>query len=486
MLFSGVIRIKRSSAINILCVIVLCLLVISLSAISTMAPNENIIIIFQYAIILITTFTMVMLMSIYNGYDYSMLLLFPVIFSAFQNIILGLSIKNINSSQVKILLVIHFVMVIMMCVELLFISKHRMKKTVLRVSNYIVLLTIYSLLLLLIYKTDISSFFASYRNIITCILFYLFGYLMSQYCESTTVFKIVKYITVIVLIVGFYEVLINNNMWKVLNIDQLWNKKGIAVASWGLPNNFVSSEKIFGQQIRRMSSTFADPVNLGTFLFFAFMITWFYKKYIIAGLVVIACMMTVSKGALLGFLIFFCIYIFFKDKQKVLLTITCYIVIALAIGFLVFSKHSSTGSVFLHISGYVAAVVSLFQQPFGYGCGNVGVMATILHQTSNAGITESGLGAVIGQLGVVGLTIYISFFFHIFKDVINKIHVSREKILVLTLLCSILVNITFNEVALSPNSCGIYFIIFGLALGKKDLQVESSRGLNLMQGVENE
>jgi hypothetical protein len=49
----------------------------------------------------------------------------------------------------------------------------------------------------------------------------------------------------------------------------------------------------------------------------------------------------------------------------------------------------------------------------------------------------------------------------------------RERIVAVTLFWSITLNITFNEVALSPNSAAGYFILLGLIVGAKQARGEA-------------
>lgn len=275
---------------------------------------------------------------------------------------------------------------------------------------------------------------------------------------------------IIVIVVGLYEIFVNKNMWVNLNITELWTKKGLNLQPGGLPTNFYSSETINGERIRRMTSTFADPVNLGTFLFSIFCLNWFHgnKKGFI--LTLFAIILTVSKGALVGLLIFACIYAFVYHRKKfIYIALSMF---ALGVSFLVYAYITSANSVFLHISGLLSAFSILGTKPFGYGLGSVGVLSQQFSDvTANYSITETGLGMIIGQLGIIGLSIYLLYFIYIIFKCF-KLNDKKEKVLCCTFILSILVNILFNEVALSPNSCAIYFIIVGYYLGMENNRKE--------------
>ena len=195
--------------------------------------------------------------------------------------------------------------------------------------------------------------------------------------DEEKAYSIIEKILWVVVLFGIFDVIIGNSLWRSLNIETLWRLKGISNLSNGIPRNWYSSEKIGGVQIRRMVSTFADPVNLGTFLFSGFMLAWYRKKWILGAFTLLACVLTVSKGALIGFLIFIVIFTWYKDRTKMFTVVTLANAVVAGYMFLTYSQRSSTGSVFLHISGFVSSLGMLVNKPFGYGIGRVGVLAQL-------------------------------------------------------------------------------------------------------------
>ena len=218
-------------------------------------------------------------------------------------------------------------------------------------------------------------------------------------------------------------------------------------------------------RIRRMASTFADPVNLGAFLLAVFLVSWHRGKGIICVLMAIGMLLTVSKGAWLGMSVFFCVYAYFywpKPAFYMMLGVSGLI----GFVFLIYAYKTSANSVFLHISGLTAAFRGLIKHPLGSGLGSNSVLAKQFSGfSSNAEVTETGLGMVISQLGIFGLIIYVVYF----KKLIDtSLHIENKKdaVLVLSLLLSVILNIFFNEVALSPNTCAVYFLITGYYVAK--------------------
>jgi hypothetical protein len=90
---------------------------------------------------------------------------------------------------------------------------------------------------------------------------------------------------------------------------------------------------------------------------------------------------------------------------------------------------------------------------------------------------------VIGQLGVLGLIIFILLFVALTKIGLSISDV-REKVLALSLTFAYLTNFLFNEVALSPNSAAPYFVVIGLVIGKELMRREDfASGLTQRLGI---
>jgi len=146
------------------------------------------------------------------------------------------------------------------------------------------------------------------------------------------------------------------------------------------------------------------------------------------------------------------------------------VTVAAGLYFYAFTQSSSTGSTTAHINGLIAAFVELPRHPLGRGFGGTGVLAGLFADEAAEGgsaIVESGLGSVIGQLGIPGLIGYIVFFAMIIRSV-HRIQDVRVYVLGMSLALAFILNAAFNEVALSPNSCAIYFIVLGLIVASSD------------------
>jgi len=242
-----------------------------------------------------------------------------------------------------------------------------------------------------------------------------------------------------IVLFGCIEYIIDRQVWPLLNIEMLWAKKGLPnMASWGLPLNFFSSEKIFGEQVRRMASSYADPVNFGAVMFLVIVVAWYAKKYLLMWLGVLCAILAISKAALVGFLVLITVWSYYylsKSKFIVILGMT----LSAGMAFLVYSNFHSTQSVGAHVEGLWSAVNGLSAYPLGRGLGNVGVLSG-----ADGEIKESGLGVLIGQLGIIGILLYGYFFTSIIRRAF-KVEDVRQRVFVLILIGSILINISNHE-----------------------------------------
>ena len=414
-----------------------------------------------------------------DGKTIAYIISLPLMISSIQNLYLGFGVNNFTSMHFYIMLTLNIDIFVIIYIYNLLKSIKNKNKNVMRLNICILVILVASLLLILIYPTSMSAYFSSFRNIIGPFVILLSSFYSGDKIDVDYLFKRILFIISIVVVTGFIEYFIGNEFWINLNVKQLWNIKGLNIGNRILPGNFYSSELINGHQIRRMVASYADPVNLGTFLFAAFMVTWYKKKYFLSVLVVICCALTISKGALLGFLVFILIYSTIFSKSKMFKTISTLSAFFIGIGFVIYSQLHSTGSLNAHVNGFVNSLMIPFKYPLGLGLGNVGVLANKLGSSiaSDIMVTESGIGMVISQLGFIGIITYYVLFNILIKQG-KSISGLREKCMIYVLTISFLLNAFFNEVALSPNSCTLYFIIIGLliAINSKENNYENTNG----------
>lgn len=383
-------------------------------------------------------------------------LLFPTILSVTQNVYLGLGAWKLNTRSLQVLLSLHFLIFAGIVILNADILMRKARWALLA----IMLLLIHSMLLFIMHPAPLTSTISSIRNVLSCMLIYCFGVVMCKRVDLKGYHKWVTRISWLVVLFGLFEWLVGLRVWEALNISRLWELKGIPTNLWGIPPNWYSSEMIGGHQLRRMVSTFADPVNLGTFLFAAFMISWYRKDKVLTVALGICAILTISKGSLLGFLVFIVVFMWQKKKYRAFMPVMSGMTLLIGVWFIRYSMRSSTGSIIAHTKGFLNSFSVLWNNPLGLGVGNVGVLAGLYNDSLlNVSVSETGIGMIIAQLGMIGLVVYIFFFLEL--CIVPKRwgrEFQRERVLYYTLLFSFIANALFNEVALSPNSCCLYFV----------------------------
>lgn len=401
--------------------------------------------------------------------DISIFLIVPTIISASQNVYLSFVAEHVEGAELQLVVIVNFVYSAALYLVLLLKEdpKADPARTQLyrKVTFYLAILIGYGLLTVVLFHTEPTAALASARNIAAPLLFFLVGIHASRLVRLHSYLRYVVWLGVLTVGFGFMEAN-TPGFWQSIGLQTLWENKGIPISpGTGLPANFYASEQIDGQFIRRMVGPFADPVNFGTFLFSVFMAAWFLKSRIALVLVVVASALAVSKGAFLGMLVWFAFWTrYFASRTVHVFAIT--MAVGAGLYFYAFTLDSSTGSTTAHVNGFLAAFVELPAHPLGRGMGGTGVLAGLFSEgaESTSAITESGIGMILGQLGIVGFITYVAFFVVLAKYT-RRIRDRRQKLLAAALLGGFILNAAFNEVALSPNSSGTYFIILGLVIG---------------------
>lgn len=401
--------------------------------------------------------------------DMSLFLLLPTILSATQNVYLLFVSHDLDGQQIRFLIICNFIYsAIALSFYVLFADRADPQPTALaaliqRIQVLLVALATYGVATTVLFGADPVSALASLRNLTTPMIFTVLGLYAAQTTQLRLYAKYLVALAVAVVLFGFLELWIPG-FWQGLHLQGLWEKKGIRVSPGTLlPPNFYSSEMINDQQLRRMAGSFADPVNLGTFLLAALAVTWYLKKPLAAFIIAVGCVLAISKGALLGVFVFVAVWARYRASASVQILVGAAIVAGSGY-FYLFTLSSSTGSTAAHIDGFLAALRELPAHPLGRGMGNIGVLAGLFGEGASSDIAESGIGMILGQVGAPGLLIYSVFFVTLWKAAV-RLGSIRDRILAVGLLGSFLLNGAFNEVAFSPNSAAPYFVLIGLVIG---------------------
>ena len=424
--------------------------------------------------VLVLTLAALLIVHLRARGDLAFFLLVPTIISAFQNVYLSPFAEQIPESTLQVVIVVNFLYAIGIYVLLAMLEGHKLPeptRNLTRRVNMLLLLTVlYGFAAMALFGANLTAAIASARNIAAPMLFLLIGLYASQVTQLTRYLRYLVWLGVAAIIFGFIEAN-TPGFWQGIGLQSLWEKKGIQVIpGLGLPKNFFASEQLVpGEFIRRMAGPFADPVNFGTFLFAVFVAAWYVRSRVGQVLAGVAVVLAVSKGALLGVLIFLAVWTT-KVRSRFEAFLASVAVAVVGTYFFAFTQSSSTGSTAAHVGGLLAAFTEVVTHPLGRGFGGTGVLAGLFAEEgseSGSNILESGLGTIIGQLGVPGIILYAVFFGSILAA-IHRIPGVRERVLGYSLTFAFIANMAFNEVALSPNSCAPYFIALGLLIGSSE------------------
>ena len=388
--------------------------------------------------------------------------------AASQNVLIGALVEGMSADHVRLLIGSNFMLGAMWVTAL---GLQRVQ-AMLRRSTVWVLLVVPAVTLLVVSSIAVFGFnglaaVASARNILTPPLFFVLGWLIGcgRRGARDQFMKAVLWLGLLVIFFGLVERFMTPNVWNELNIGALWTKKGLTnISLSGLPRNFWSAERIAGAPVRRMVSTFGDPINLGTFLMLTMLCAYGLKRPLVVLLAGVAIALTVSKGGALGCLVFAVVYSYYR-WSRVGFLITGLTAVAVGASFIAYSARYATRSLFVHLGGAAFALLGLREYPLGRGMGRAGTMAQQFVDLGDQQILESGLGMIVGQLGFPGFVVFGVFLGLVYKGALGSRGV-RERIVAVSLFWSITLNMFFNEVALSPNSAAGYFILLGLIVAQ--------------------
>lgn len=282
------------------------------------------------------------------------------------------------------------------------------------------------------------------RQILAPILIVIFGYnlKLNENYQSELVkdfFKILFIVLVIGIAIRFFH------LWNVIDLSNYFSIKGIPVDSRGL--SYMFYEPAFSY-VERLASTLLDPISLGHIITCA-LIMLFYgvgmsgRKRIVYIIFLFVCLiLTFSKGAVLQLIL----ATFFLNKS-----LSLKLRILIPVSFVVLSLMLlNLDGILIHLVGLKNAVI--YMNIFGHGLGMVGNYAKMFAEDLTLyykyEISDTFLGSLLGQIGIVGMLIWLSFFRRYFFQVLipNKTFVGAVIIVSQLLVSSISENtLNFNS-----------------------------------------
>ncbi len=288
---------------------------------------------------------------------------------------------------------------------------------------------------------------ASIRQMLNLYIIIFISYLLiNNFRDEQLFYKSQLLILICVLIFGAYEW--STELWGNGVLEGYFKIKKIPTTESGYPFFFLEpiglmKEFVNGDVIIRMTSVYLDPINFGHSLVF-----WFFliknKKNLVNNhslrnllllFILSALLLTFSKGAWLQLLIIIFVFNLVKDKY---IRIILLLMILLLINYLS-NFHSGVAT---HLVGLANALESI--SLFGYGLGETGNYASMFSLQKEIMIGDTYIGALLGQIGLIGLLAWVYPIVFILKTIGRNGETIGVKIIYAQLFVSLVSENAFN------------------------------------------
>ncbi|WP_461536558.1 hypothetical protein [Spongorhabdus nitratireducens] len=366
----------------------------------------------------------------------NLLLTWGVIFSIASLILTKLSFPAFISYGIKDLFIY--------AIFLLFIRSWPISKKFITTFFLLFLFLYFLILNYLILNENYSAPINNIRQIFSpiLILFVLFS------LKATEPFPYRKIKTLIIIIFSFGIIELVFSIWEYVNLKDFFNNKGIPVDSNGL--SYMFYEPMIGYA-KRMSSTFIDPISLGHFFATCVLILSYSledseasrnEKYFYILISILGLILSFSKGAMLQL---FLGIILLENRINFAFRSLLYFIPPLLLTLI---PQNLLHGIYIHFEGVINSITSI--SLFGYGIGSVGnytkMFSTDLSVYNKLQISDTFLGSIIGQIGLIGLILWLMIIFYIIHTFSSsrKNFITSSKILISILAISMMSENTLN------------------------------------------
>ncbi len=316
-----------------------------------------------------------------------------------------------------------------------------------------------------------------FRQIMTPLILILYGRTFKlQEFEKRKALKYIVDLGVIQAIFGLFErFILGDSFWLSMNISKYMDAKGFSawIYNNGLPGNFYSADLYnYVGMMRRLVGLLTDPLLTGHFLAFCVIILLFIpiydkrsKNIFALSICSIAIVLTLSKGAMLIIAIGYVYKLWRHNKVFAMITGV------IAIGFIAVLVR---GDILYTMSRHIGGLTSSFSSEYiiGKGLGSSGNYANLYGGSSETS-GESYIGAIIGQMGVVGFIAFIYANTRLLKRIRSCDH-SPMSYLVSAYIIAVLIESIISESAINFVGSGVAFILFGLLTSRTQKYSETS------------
>lgn len=390
-----------------------------------------------------------------------------VICTVFQNIILVLTASSISSTETTLVIVMKELLVYS-AVVVYFISGRIFK---LEKRDYIFISFSIILLLNLMQASSIRLAIVAMRQIMVVFSCFYFGKLIKLGKENNIekIFNILLFYGVIVGILGIILYFCSDKVWLDMGFAEYWLNKTGGNTTYSFRNFYTFD---LGTKLKRLVSTFAEPLSCSHFLGIGFVTAFLVgkrKNFVLKVFFTIVMMMGISKSSIVLVLSVILVLNYSKIKKsssRVAFVIGCLLVGGAAMN--VLSDYSSGLTQATSIGNHFNAFIYGIQNAsfFGNGLGTTGYNASIMGLTEfDAGYNESFFALCIGQVGAVGTVLFYMFLiscfwtnFKTYKKTGNS-YVLVSSVLMLELLIETL----FSASSVSMLGTGLYCVLSGIS-----------------------
>lgn len=327
-------------------------------------------------------------------------------------------------------------------------------------------------------NVDIYTKFVCFRQLMTPVILILYGRCLNiSQGEKVDFLKFIINMGVFQAIFGIVEeFILGDKFWLALNISSLFKAKGFS--RWviaGMPGNYYSADfySIIGRSVRRLVGITTDPLLTAHFLAFCIVILLFLdvdkknKKIFKIVLLSIATFLTLSKGAILIVAISFLYKVWIKNRK-----VAIFLIVFAITGLVGIIQSNILRTVSIHLAGLTTAAESI--SIIGGGIGTSGNLASLGGKSTTSG--ESFFGMILGQLGIIGLLLFI----WMIKRMTKLLFAEKNKIYVYAIIAYIIaitIEAIVSESAINFVGSGVAFIALGIFSVRKN--VNKNKGVLL-------
>lgn len=280
--------------------------------------------------------------------------------------------------------------------------------------------------------------------------------------EVTEYLKFIVKLGVFQAVFGMIELfLLGDNFWLSLNISKLFETKGFTRWAFdGLPGNYYSADfyHIIGRSIRRLVGITTDPLLTAHYIALCIVILLYTKiesnsfvRYIELLVMSIAVLLTLSKGAILIIGIAYIYKLWVYNRKLSYLALAAGLVSVVVV-----VRSNIFRTVAIHLAGLITGISSL--SLFGGGIGTAGNLASLSGTSSTSG--ESFFGMILGQMGIIGLLVFVWMIFKMGKQIVKKDQ-NNYKYAFAAYVLAVMVEAIVSESAINFVGSGCAFIVLG-------------------------